>query len=251
MKEGQEANVGQKAAPQSKSETPSLPKVRLFLESLGISWEAATLILISLGVLACAGLVTVAIGWHRSARENSEQQASRLLLQANSSAGVNELLTKYPSCKIKPVALLRLAQFQQADGNYTLAQDTYGQFLKEYPNHPLQSTAELGKTICVESAGNADQAIRDYDEFMARRPNDVLCSEAIFGKARCMERLGRLDEARQVYEDFLASHPESVWKTRAEQALELITKEIKRAAAGPGPNETTTTWKPAGSEVIK
>jgi len=255
MKEGQEANVSQNGRqtpaavePAAEGASPVLPKIRLFLESVGISWEIATRILIGLCLLACVGLAAAAIGWNRSARAAKEQEASRLLLQATSSARISELLGKYGTLKIKPVALLRLAQFQQAEGNYVLAQDTYGQFLKEFPTHSLLSTAELGKTICIESAGNVDEAVRGYEEFLARRPDDLLAGEAIFGKARCFERLGRIDDARQTYENFLVDNTNSVWKSRAEQALEVVTKEIKRASEM---NRATTASRPAGSEAVK
>ncbi len=237
MKDGQESNATPNAATEITTDAtavaPEPSKLRLFLESIGISWDAAYAIFIGVCAIVCVGLVAMAVRWHKSARLGREEEASRLFLQANSSGAMNEVLSKYGASKIKPVAMLRLAQYQQAEGSLALAKDTYDQFLREFPTHPMISTAELGKIACTESAGSMNDAIVAYDDFIARRPEDSLVSEAVFGKARCMERLGRLDEARQIYEDFIAAHSKSVWKSRAEQALEQIKKEIKRASEEP------------------
>ena len=92
----------------------------------------------------------------------------------------------------------------------------------------LVEVAEIGRIQCEEAGDGPEAALKSFTAFLSKRPDSFLASEAMFGRARCLEQLGRMEEARQIYAEFGTKYTNSVWKSRAEMAMQAVDSEIKR-----------------------
>jgi tetratricopeptide (TPR) repeat protein len=165
---------------------------------------------------------------YRARTAKKQEQASMHLLQATSAGTVEEVIEKYSSKDIKPLAILKLAQMQYSENNFALSLGTYEKFIATYGDHPLLPTAKLGRIICTESQGQLDAALNGYSLFLTEHADSFVAPEAVFGRARCLRQLRRLEEAKQVYDEFMVDEPDSVWAGRAAKELEILELEIRR-----------------------
>lgn len=182
------------------------------------------------GKLFGAGLVTaavVALGSiaYRHYQTARTAAAEQTLLTAQTPQHMEEIVARYHSTLVAPVALLNLAKMQFNGGETAQARAQYERFLKEYKKNEMRPVAELGLAYCTEADGDFDAAVKQFSAFVKAHEGSYLQPTAMLSIARCMEQAGRLDEARIVLEDFLAENADTPWARPAEAALQQLGKK--------------------------
>lgn len=200
-----------------------VPEVLDFLKENGMS------VLIGVGL---AVVVFVGFSAFRNYRQSQETAASSQLFNSRGVEQFQQVVDQYPKTVVAPLAQLTLAGAYYDQGQFEMAQDAFGTFIKNYPDHDLKLAAELGNLQCLEALGRFDEALAGYGTFAETHKGRYLESAAVFGKGRCLEQLGQLAEARAVYEDFLLADPKGRWAGRAEFALQFVDKQIRAKAKG-------------------
>ncbi|MDD5679158.1 MAG: tetratricopeptide repeat protein [Kiritimatiellae bacterium] len=183
---------------------------------------AALAVGVAIVLIVAAGLAMYAMQQRRNA-----EQASQMLLVAQSPKQWEELLAQHPKAAVAPIAWLALASSQYAAGAYDQALATYGRFLEKYPRHMMALAAELGKIQCQEGRGEIDAAFNGYALFVKIHPDHFLAPQALLGQARCLQIMRRYPEAKVIYEDFIAAHPKSEWVAQAEFAMRCLDRDIR------------------------
>ncbi len=175
------------------------------------------------GIGALIVVITV-VGSRRVAQHNAlkRTEAEQMLSAATSPQQLEEILKKYESTDIAPVALLDLAKTIFNSGDYSQARTYYEQFLKEYRKHELLSIAELGLAYCTEADGHFDEATEQFKLFITHHEDSYLQPDAVLSVARCLKQAGRTNEARIVLEDFLTENTTAFWNRLAETELQRI-----------------------------
>jgi predicted negative regulator of RcsB-dependent stress response len=177
--------------------------------------------LIGAGVVAAAVALIVSKGYahHQSVRMATAEQ---MLRESRTPEQLEELVSKYSSTPVAPVALLDLAKTLFNSGDTAQAREKYQQFLKKYKNHELTPVAQIGLAYCTEADGTFGQAAEEFKAFLANSPDSYLQPIAVLSLARCLQQADRTDEARIVLEDFLAEHGNSPMAGSAEGMLDTL-----------------------------
>lgn len=181
------------------------------------------------------GMAVVVVGLsagsiYRSMQTASQERASRLLSEARTPDQLRDVVDAYPQAAAAPTALLAMAKEYYRVGDYEQARLAYERFTADYPDHELSRIAHMGRIYCAEGEGRMDEALAAFTAFADAHPAHFLAPQAKLGRARCLEELGRLADARVVYEDFIAASSEdAAWTAFAEDALDRVRREIKRA----------------------
>lgn len=179
--------------------------------------------LIGAGVLAAVVTVLVSRGI-ASHRARKAAEADQMLINARTPAELQAVVENYSSTPSAPAALLDLAKTLFNEGSTVQARENYELFLKKYGRHELRPAAEIGLAYCTEAEGDLNGAMEQFRAFVQKNEDSYLKPMAELGTARCLEQLGRREEARIALEDFLAANPGSAWTTRAEDALQRLTR---------------------------
>lgn len=187
----------------------------------GFAFKAGLAIIVVLGVFL-----------FRTHRQNSEDQASRMLGEARNAQALQAVIVQYPGTPAARLALLQTAKAFYDAGDFGAASASYSEFASKYPKHPMVAVAHLGKIACTESMGQIPEALSAYSTFMKENPDSFLTPTALFGKARCLEQMQKYSEARAVYEDFLVANPKSPWKNDVEEALRQLDRDSRKVTAG-------------------
>ncbi len=186
-------------------------------------------VLIGLGL---AVAVFLGYGAYKNYKQSVALRASQMLMGAQTTEQLQQVVNQYGATPTGPLAVLTLAAQYYEGGQYDLAQFTYTQFEQKYPRHPLKQIAEVGKAQCLEGSGQFDVAASQFDAFIKANPKNFLTPLAILGKARCQTELGQFGEAKATYEDFIAANPKSSWASIAETALLFVDKEMRAQKKG-------------------
>ena len=175
-----------------------------------------------------AAAVFLGVTLYRYNARSNEEKASRMLGEGRTVQHFQTIMTEYPGTGAAPLAMLQVAKGQFDSGDYVMAMSTYASFSTRYPKHPMLPVADLGRVHCMEAMGQTTEALTAYTAFASANTGSYLTPMAVFGKARCLEQLRRLDEAKAVYEDFMAANPKSPWTSEVEQALTLLSREMRK-----------------------
>jgi predicted negative regulator of RcsB-dependent stress response len=202
-------------------ELDELQKLLAFFEENGTS----LLIAVGIAVVAVLGVTL-----YRRHVEKTQAEASAMLYSVKSIQDLDNLVSRYSSTSIAPLASLKLAKSYFDSGNYEMALSKYDEFRQKYPEHPFALVAEVGKMHCAESMGQTEQALTQFSAFLSQHPKHFLAAEALFGKGRCLETLGRYAEAKTLYEDFIAADPKGQWAMRAEEQLAGVKRKLGGSA---------------------
>ncbi|NQT92331.1 MAG: tetratricopeptide repeat protein [Lentisphaerae bacterium] len=198
-----------------------LEQLLLWLRKRGTPLAAGALIVLAL---------VAAVLYARRRSESGEKEALVMLSSSRNIQEFESIATEYPDSPAAPLALLRAAKGHYDVGSYAMAIQKYSDFLETYADHVMAAAAELGKIHCTEAMGQTEKALLDFIAFANERPNNFLNSQAVLGQGRCLEQLRRYEEARTLYEDFLAEHADGPWTLVAEERLELVNGQLRRAA---------------------
>jgi len=177
--------------------------------------------LIGTGLVAATVVALGSMGYsnHQTSRIAKAEQA---LLTAQTPQHLEEIVDRYRSTPVAPIALLNLAKRHFNGGETAQARAQYERFLKEYKKHEMRPVAELGLAYCTEADGDFNGATEAFSAFAEVHAEYYLQPMAVLSIARCMEQAGRLDEARIVLEDFLAENADTPWAGPAENALQQL-----------------------------
>lgn len=198
-------------------EHDELHKIVEYLENNG----KALLVVTAVVLVAVAGFV-----FFKKHRETARAEASAMLFKVNSVQDLDNMVSRYGSTPVAPLALLKLGKAHFDAGSYELAGGKYDEFKQKYPQHPFAPAATLGKLHCQEALGQTEQALAGFTAFVTDHPLHFLTAQAVFGKGRCLESLGRAKEAKILYEDFLAKDRKGPWVMRAEEQLAILKRKI-------------------------
>lgn len=179
--------------------------------------------MIVIGVVAATLVILASKGAARW-KADKTAQAEELLIAAQSPQQLEELIERYKSTPVAPVALLNLAKTHFNEGDYFLARAQYERFLKRYKTHELAPLADYGLACCTEADGAFGEAVELFKTFIATQDGHYLQSPATLALARSLEQANRADEARIVLENFLTATPGSLWSSQAEAALQKIAR---------------------------
>lgn len=206
-----------KESAHASAEMTDLHKVVDFIRNYGsrIAW----------GVLLILSIIT-AIIWYCRSSYKKEERASRELFSARSLQELEEVVEKYDTTKIAPIALIKLAKAYFDVGNYALAQEKYMEFIRRFPKHQMSSMAELGKINSIEALGKIDEAKSLYSEFISKHPEHPETIMAQIGYARCLEQLGYYKDAYSGYVGIISNVHDSRWESYIKHLAEPTAKQL-------------------------
>jgi len=132
-----------------------------------------------------------------SAPERLWQAARAAVLADSAVARYAELARRYPRHALAPAALLELADYQYARGEYQAARPYYRRV-----RGPLAPRARLGEARCAYALGEPAQA-RRLAQPLVRERRDPTTWEAALLVAQSWEAEGRIAEAHGAYRRLL------------------------------------------------
>lgn len=186
-------------------------------EVLGFLKRYGRLIGAGIAAAVIVALGSTAVRNYRTARIADAEQA---LMNAQSDAELEEIITRYRSTPVAPVALLNLARIRFNNGDTAAARAQYERFLGEFKTHEMAAVARLGMAHCTEADGDFSAAAAAFSDFAKAHSGHWLYPSAVLGQSRCLKQAGRTDEARIVLEDFLADYAGTRWAAAAQGALQ-------------------------------
>ncbi len=182
--------------------------------------HAATVLLLIIGVII-AGVIV------REKKITRELDASMSLWSVQSLEELKSIVEEFPSTEAAPRATLKLAKSYYDSGSYTLAMETYDDFLKKYPDHPMAISAKLGRIHCLEAQGRLSKAADEFQQLADKLgPEHYATPQALVGRGRCLHQMQQYNDARRIYENVIVKYDQSVWALRAEELLKIAKKEI-------------------------
>ncbi len=186
-----------------------------------------------LTVALAVAVVTLGVKLAANRKTSSVTNAAVAFAQAQTIEDLDEIVRRHGSTPSAPLAYMALAKAHFDSGNYDMALGKYMEFKSKFPGHPLGLSAELNRFACLEARGQIQEAQMGYEEFMKSHPEHYLTAEATFGKARCLEKQGMWEQARTIYEDYMVANPGGAWFARAEEALDVVDRELEAGSAAP------------------
>lgn len=192
-------------------------------------------------------MIAVLATMYQQRIKNRNTNAALILFSAREIGDFETVVEEYQSTDSAPLATLKLAKAHYDTGSYTLALETYDNFLEKYPEHQMREVAELGHIHCIEAQGRIDKAYKALDEFIADRDKKhYMIPQALLAKARCLRQMNRADEARQIYEQVITEYGTTTWGQIAEDLLIQVHKEIEE-----GSFVSQTLETPADSAIVE
>lgn len=195
-------------------------------QTVELAREYAVPVLIGVAILLVAILM---ITLRQQQASSARDQASEILLNAQTAEQFQLIIEQYPNTPSAPMAKLALAAERFRQGQPELARIQYGEFIEQYPEHPMRPSAELGLAYTDEAMGNLEQALAGFEAFRTAHPEHFLSPIAKLSAARVLGQLGRADEARTIYETML-DDPDQPWHMQARTDL-LYLEKAQRASA--------------------
>lgn len=215
------------------SEHHELQKVIEYLETNG-----KTLMIVT----AVAAVTVFGVLFFKKHRETSRAEAAAMLFKVESVQDLDNMVSRYGSTPVGPIALMKLAKAHFEAGNYEMAGRKYDEFKQKYPKHQFAAVAILGKLHCIEALGRTEEALAGYSSFLAENPKSFVAAEAMFGKGRCLEALNRAKEAKTLFEDYLAQDRQGAWSMRAEEQLAILKRKLgEKSQEKPSPTSASST----------
>lgn len=211
-----------KSAAQQQLEQHEVPEVLDFIKENGVAIVVGVLV----AVIGFAGYTI----WRNSQAAEIEAAAS-LFASAQTAPQFQEIIANYPETPAAALAQLSLGAAYYDQMDYALARDAFEQFAAANPEHLMAPNARLGAAQALEAQSQFDAALTAYDSFIAAYQSHYLASSATFGKARALEAMGRYDEAIAVYQAFIDANPGRDWVSRAETAIDFVSKKQRAEQA--------------------
>lgn len=119
------------------------------------------------------------------------------------------IVDKYPLSDAADDALLGLAQYQYAKGNYTEAAEHYDQLIKEYPQSDLCAEASYWRANSRYLAGQVDLAELAFNDTFNNYPASEKAAWAMLDLAYLYQQRGNYDQAIQYYQMLIQRYPNS------------------------------------------
>lgn len=163
----------------------------------------------------------------KTSKASKESKADAAMMNAMTADDFQNIIDKYGSTSVAPIAMMNLAMAKFSGGDYSAAQDLYGKFLKKYAKHEMAPQAELNLITCREAKGELSEAQILYSDFASKHEGSYLAPVALIGHARCLEALGADVDAKQAYEDLVVAYPGSSWAGLAETRMTVLNSKLK------------------------
>ncbi|MCM1518872.1 MAG: tetratricopeptide repeat protein [Pseudoflavonifractor sp.] len=120
-------------------------------------------------------------------------------------AGLDEMMSRYPSSALVPSAMLEKAETLSALNDSRGAIDVYNRIVKEYPATAQGRSASLQLAITRLNAGNRSEAIESYRAVIREYPSSDEAKVAADDLKRIYAEDGNLDK----YEQFISTIPDA------------------------------------------
>ncbi len=176
--------------------------------------------------LILAGVIFLALTFHRHRQASARMEASQLFMQAQTAEQLQTVVDEYPDTATAPMALLALASARFHDGAVDLAEMHYREFLERYSDHEMRPSAELGLAYVDEARGAFAEALEGFRSFRDIHGDHYLSGPARLGEARVLAQLNRYEEARALY-DAILDDPENPWRAQARSDLMYMEKDLR------------------------
>jgi tol-pal system protein YbgF len=118
-----------------------------------------------------------------------------------------------------PRELYTQAYADYARGNYDLAIQEYGEYLRNYPDTDLSDNAQYWIGECQYSKQKYPEAIAAWDELLRQFPSSDKLPDARYKKGMALERLGRRSQALLEYRFVAERFPNSEAGRKAREKL--------------------------------
>ena len=194
----------------------------------------------TIAVVACAGLVALAINFFISRNKRLDVEASAYAY-GNGNYSVQQLqdaVVTYAGCDVAGMIKLRLAKMYFADGEFEKALEVYTELVNEKSMPKAFALApELGVARSNEALNKWADAKVAYDSIISSdKANSLLLFDAKLGVARCVAFGGARDEAIKTLEALKSSSAgDQGVLDLIEQNIDAIKRWQKREKPLPAP----------------
>jgi tol-pal system protein YbgF len=108
-----------------------------------------------------------------------------------------------------PTQLYDQATQDLTQGRYSMALNTYREYLRRFPDTDLADNAQYGVGECFFAQSQFDSALVEYTRVGAKWGSGDRAPAALYKLGLCQERLGRTADAKASFEDLVKRFPQS------------------------------------------
>lgn len=110
---------------------------------------------------------------------------------------------------VNPTQLYDQATQDLTQGRYSMALNTYREYLRRFPDTDLADNAQYGVGECFFAQSQFDSALVEYKAVGAKWGSGDRAPAALYKLGLCQERLGRTADAKATFEDLVKRFPQS------------------------------------------
>jgi tol-pal system protein YbgF len=110
---------------------------------------------------------------------------------------------------VNPTQLYDQATQDLTQGRYSMALNTYREYLRRFPDTDLADNAQYGVGECFFAQSQFDSALVEYSRVGERWGSGDRAPAALYKLGLCQERLGRTADAKATFEDLVKRFPQS------------------------------------------
>lgn len=110
---------------------------------------------------------------------------------------------------VNPTQLYDQATQDLTQGRYSMALNTYREYLRRFPDTDLADNAQYGVGECFFAQSQFDSALVEYTRVGSKWGSGDRAPAALYKLGLCQERLGRTADAKATFEDLVKRFPQS------------------------------------------
>lgn len=129
-------------------------------------------------------------------------------------------------------ALFDAAEHDRQGGNFDLALQEFGDYLKYYGNTDNAAVAQYNIAQIHMSRGDFDNAANEFDMVLEKYPENIKTKDAMYYKGLCLVKSGKRTEGHKEFVDLISQYPGT---DQAKQACNQIVSLGYRCPTGSAP----------------
>ena len=162
-------------------------------------------------------------------KQLSDMQAAQQNLNAQPAQPVQPQQPQAPPADV----LYNNALRDYNSGNYQLAGQEFGDYLKFYSNTDLAGNAQFYIAEIEYRQGNYDQAVKDYDTVLEQYPGGNKTASAQLKKGFALLALNQRAAGERELKSVIARYPRSIEASEARDRLKRMSPQTGRRATAP------------------